>query len=37
LCIDTVMALVPLWKREVWEGWSDREHCSHELAEAAKH
>lgn len=37
LCIDTVMALVPLWNRAVWEGRSDREHCSHELAEAAKH
>lgn len=30
-------ARVPLWKREVGEGRSDREHCAHELAEAAKH
>jgi molybdopterin synthase catalytic subunit len=36
-CIDTVMALVPLWKREVWEGGSDCGQCSHEPAEAAKH
>ncbi len=34
LCIDTLKATVPIWKREVWaggEGWSA---AGHELAEA---
>jgi molybdopterin synthase catalytic subunit len=33
LCIDSIKASVPVWKRETWDGGSDWSTCTHEIAD----